>query len=88
MAIKYGLDGVMISNHEGRQLDALRDCVPAALSSSIGEKPNLMIQVVVDGGGRRCTDTFKAINCLGRAGVGDTCFQDVLGLCYLSISWR
>lgn len=40
-AIEYGCDGVLISNHGGRQLDgvpatidALRDCAPAAFAPS------------------------------------------------------
>ncbi|KAH6885205.1 hypothetical protein B0T10DRAFT_539626 [Thelonectria olida] len=59
LAIKYGLDGVIVSNHGGRQLDgvpatldALRECVVAA-----GDK----IPVAVDGGIRRGTDIFKAL---------------------------
>ncbi|KAH7013785.1 (S)-2-hydroxy-acid oxidase [Ilyonectria destructans] len=59
LAIKYGLDGVIISNHGGRQLDgvpatldALRECAVAA-----GGK----IPIAVDGGIRRGTDIFKAL---------------------------
>lgn len=59
LAIKYGLDGVVVSNHGGRQLDgvpatldALRECVIAA---------NGKIPVAVDGGIRRGTDIFKAL---------------------------
>ncbi|KAI1617232.1 (S)-2-hydroxy-acid oxidase [Exophiala viscosa] len=64
MAIKYGLDGVVISNHGGRQLDgvpasldALRDCAPAAFD----ENGKRLIQIAVDGGIRRGSDIFKAI---------------------------
>lgn len=59
LAIKYGLDGVVVSNHGGRQLDgvpatldALRECASAA-----GSK----IPVAMDGGIRRGSDIFKAI---------------------------
>ncbi|KAM0542264.1 hypothetical protein ACHAPJ_012872 [Fusarium lateritium] len=59
LAIKHGLDGVVVSNHGGRQLDgvpatldALRECAVAA-----GGK----IPVTVDGGIRRGTDVFKAL---------------------------
>lgn len=59
LAIKYGLDGVVVSNHGGRQLDgvpatldALRECATAA-----GSK----IPIVMDGGIRRGSDIFKAI---------------------------
>ncbi|KAJ4317299.1 hypothetical protein N0V84_007435 [Fusarium piperis] len=58
-AIKYGLNGVIVSNHGGRPLDgvpatlnALRECVIAA---------NGKIPVAVDGGIRRDTDIFKAL---------------------------
>ncbi|KAH7126430.1 (S)-2-hydroxy-acid oxidase [Dactylonectria estremocensis] len=59
LAIKYGLDGVIVSNHGGRQLDgvpstldALRECAVAA---------DGRIPVAVDGGIRRGTDIFKAL---------------------------
>ncbi|CAM1506194.1 Fc.00g058350.m01.CDS01 [Cosmosporella sp. VM-42] len=59
LAIKYGLDGVVVSNHGGRQLDgvpatldALRECAVAAAGK---------IPVAVDGGIRRGTDIFKAL---------------------------
>ncbi|VUC26969.1 unnamed protein product [Clonostachys rosea] len=58
-AITWGLDGVIISNHGGRQLDgvpatldSLRICAPAAAGK---------IPIAVDGGIRRGTDIFKAI---------------------------
>ncbi|CZR59698.1 related to glycolate oxidase [Phialocephala subalpina] len=59
LAIQYGLDGVIISNHGGRQLDtapatldALRECAPVAAGK---------IPIAIDGGIRRGTDIFKAI---------------------------
>ncbi|KAI0435754.1 hypothetical protein F4803DRAFT_286060 [Xylaria telfairii] len=58
-AIRYGLDGVIISNHGGRQLDgvpatldALRVCAPVAAGK---------IAIAIDGGIRRGTDIFKAL---------------------------
>ncbi|KAF3801748.1 Oxidase FUB9 [Colletotrichum gloeosporioides] len=58
-AIKHGLDGVVISNHGGRQLDGvpasidiLRQCAPVARGK---------IPITVDGGIRRGTDIFKAL---------------------------
>ncbi len=66
-AVKYGMSGVIVSNHGARQLDhtggtieALPECVQAA-----GGK----IPVLVDGGFRRGTDIFKAI-ALGATAVG------------------
>ncbi|KND86499.1 Hydroxyacid oxidase 1 [Tolypocladium ophioglossoides CBS 100239] len=59
LAIRHGLDGVIVSNHGGRQLDgapatldALRICAPVAAGK---------IPIAVDGGIRRGTDIFKAI---------------------------
>lgn len=59
LAIRYGLDGVIVSNHGGRQLDgvpatldALRICAPVAQGK---------IPICVDGGIRRGTDIFKAL---------------------------
>jgi len=59
MAIKYGVDGIIVSNHGGRQLDgmpatvdALAECAPVARGR---------IQIAVDGGIRRGTDIFKAL---------------------------
>ncbi|WQF88474.1 Putative FMN-dependent dehydrogenase, FMN-dependent alpha-hydroxy acid dehydrogenase, active [Colletotrichum destructivum] len=59
LAIRHGLDGVIISNHGGRQLDGvpatldvLRLCAPIAAGK---------IPIAVDGGIRRGTDIFKAL---------------------------
>ncbi|KAJ5281635.1 hypothetical protein N7478_007007 [Penicillium angulare] len=59
LAIKYGVDGIVISNHGGRQLDgvpstldALRVCAPVAKGR---------IPITLDGGIRRGSDIFKAL---------------------------
>ena len=59
LAIQHGLDGVVVSNHGGRQLDgvpatldALRECAVAAAGK---------IPIAMDGGIRRGTDIFKAL---------------------------
>ncbi|KAJ5113293.1 hypothetical protein N7456_001827 [Penicillium angulare] len=59
LAIKYGVDGIVISNHGGRQLDgvpstldALRVCAPVARGR---------IPITLDGGIRRGSDIFKAL---------------------------
>lgn len=59
LAVEYGCDGVLVSNHGGRQLDgvpatidALPECVAAA---------NGRIRIHVDGGIRSGTDIFKCL---------------------------
>jgi (S)-2-hydroxy-acid oxidase len=57
--VATGVDGVIISNHGGRQLDgvpatldALRSCAPVAKGR---------IKIAMDGGIRRGSDIFKAV---------------------------
>lgn len=59
LAVQYGCDGVVVSNHGGRQLDqtpatidVLQECVKAA---------DGRIDVHIDGGIRSGTDIFKAL---------------------------
>ncbi|KAH7019856.1 FMN-dependent dehydrogenase [Ilyonectria destructans] len=78
LAIKYGLDGIIISNHGGRQLDT----VPATLDvlREIAPVAKGRIAIAVDGGIRRGTDIFKAL-ALG----ADFCFAGrpaIWGLAY------
>lgn len=80
-AIHWGLDGVIISNHGGRQLDgvpatldSLRICAPAAAGK---------IPIAVDGGIRRGTDIFKAI-ALGAS----HCFVGRIPIWGLAVSLR
>jgi len=65
-AIDAGADGVVVSNHGGRQLDgvpASLDALPA-IAAAVGERG----QVLLDGGIRRGTDVVKAM-CLGASAV-------------------
>ncbi|CAG8204241.1 unnamed protein product [Penicillium olsonii] len=58
-AIEYGCDGVVISNHGGRQLDetpATIDALPACAKAARGR-----IRIHVDGGIRSGSDIFKAL---------------------------
>jgi 4-hydroxymandelate oxidase len=58
-AIGVGIDGVIVSNHGGRVLDALPatiDVLPEIIEAINGRVP-----VLVDGGIRRGTDVFKAL---------------------------
>jgi isopentenyl diphosphate isomerase/L-lactate dehydrogenase-like FMN-dependent dehydrogenase len=65
LAAEHGADGVIVSNHGGRQLDG----VPASLDAlpevveAVGER----LEVLVDGGVRRGTDVLKALALGARA---------------------
>jgi len=72
LAVKYGVDGIVVSNHGGRQLDFSRSGIEVlvevmAALKDIGAEKN--IAVFLDGGVRRGTDIFKAI-ALGAHAVG------------------
>ncbi|KAK5691313.1 Cytochrome b2, mitochondrial precursor, partial [Elasticomyces elasticus] len=71
-AVEVGADGVVLSNHGGRQLDTARsgievlaEVMPALRARNWENR----IEVFVDGGVRRATDILKAL-CLGAKGVG------------------
>jgi len=72
LAVEHGVDGMVLSNHGGRQLDTARSGIEilvevmAALRSRGADKK---VDVFVDGGIRRATDIFKAV-ALGAKGVG------------------
>ena len=58
-ALAHGIDGIVVSNHGGRQLDgaaASFDALPAVVEAVVGQIP-----VLVDGGIRRGSDVFKAL---------------------------
>ncbi len=66
LALEHGADGVVVSNHGGRQLDscpASLDALPQVVEALAGRLPVLM-----DGGVRRGTDVLKAM-ALGAAAV-------------------
>ncbi len=65
-AVDLGADGVVVSNHGGRQLDgavATLDALPA-IAQRVGDRA----QVLIDGGIRRGSDIVKAL-CLGATAV-------------------
>jgi 4-hydroxymandelate oxidase len=90
LCVKYGVDGIIISNHGGRAEESGRatiDCLPEIVSAVKGRIP-----VIVDGGFRRGTDVFKALAlgaraiCIGRpyiwglAAFGQSGVESVLDL--------
>ncbi len=59
LAVKYGCDGIVVSNHGGRQLDGVMatiDALPECVEAARGR-----ISIHVDGGFRTGTDIFKAL---------------------------
>jgi isopentenyl diphosphate isomerase/L-lactate dehydrogenase-like FMN-dependent dehydrogenase len=67
LAMKYGADGVWLSNHGGRVDNTGRstiECVPEVVAGVAGRGP-----VIVDSGFRRGADIFKAL-ALGATAVG------------------
>jgi isopentenyl diphosphate isomerase/L-lactate dehydrogenase-like FMN-dependent dehydrogenase len=66
-AMQAGVDGIVVSNHGGRQEETLRstiECLPEIVAAVGGRIP-----VFIDGGIRRGTDIFKAL-ALGATAVG------------------
>lgn len=71
-AVEAGVQGVVLSNHGGRQLEFARsgveilaETMPVLRELGLQDK----IEVYIDGGVRRATDIVKAL-CLGAKGVG------------------
>ncbi|KAJ6631551.1 FMN-dependent dehydrogenase [Mycena sp. CBHHK59/15] len=74
LALEAGVQGIVLSNHGGRQLDTSRSGlenlvdIVAALKTR-GPWPNPNFAVFVDGGVRRASDVLKAL-ALGASAVG------------------
>jgi 4-hydroxymandelate oxidase len=65
LAVEHGLDGVIVSNHGGRQLDGTLPTV-LALPEVVAEARG-RLEVLMDGGVRLGTDVFKALALGARA---------------------
>ncbi|MCA9918975.1 MAG: alpha-hydroxy-acid oxidizing protein [Anaerolineales bacterium] len=65
-AVQAGVDGIMVSNHGGRQLDTAVTPIEAlpAVKTAVGNS----VELILDGGIRRGTDALKAL-ALGANGV-------------------
>ncbi|HEU5491704.1 MAG TPA: lactate 2-monooxygenase [Gaiellaceae bacterium] len=66
-AVEHGMDGIVVSNHGGRQVDgaiATMDALPAIVDAVAGRVP-----VVLDSGIRSGADVFRAL-ALGASAVG------------------
>ena len=65
LAVEHGLDGIIVSNHGGRQLDwsqATLDALPEIVDAAGGQ-----LEILMDGGIRRGTDVLKALALGARA---------------------
>jgi len=66
LAVRHGVDGIIVSNHGGRAQEGGRgtiECLPEVVDGVQGKLP-----VLIDGGFRRGTDIFKAL-ALGARGI-------------------
>ena len=70
LALRYGVDGIIVSNHGGRSIDSARATIDSL--REVVTEVNGRLPVLVDGGFRRGSDIFKAIAlgadavCIGR----------------------
>jgi isopentenyl diphosphate isomerase/L-lactate dehydrogenase-like FMN-dependent dehydrogenase len=65
LAVEHGVDGIVVSNHGGRQLDGVQatiDALPEVVAAVQGR-----CEVYLDGGIRRGTDVLKALALGARA---------------------
>jgi isopentenyl diphosphate isomerase/L-lactate dehydrogenase-like FMN-dependent dehydrogenase len=59
IGVEVGVDGIVVSNHGGRQLDTVH--APITVLPEIVEAVEGRVPVLVDGGFRRGTDIVKAL---------------------------
>jgi L-lactate dehydrogenase (cytochrome) len=65
--VSVGADGVVVSNHGGRQLDSVASSI--AKLPAIVQAVGTQTEVLVDGGIRSGTDVFKALASGARGGL-------------------
>ena len=66
LAVEHGVDGIVLSNHGGRQLESA--CAPLDVLPAVADAVGHKLKVFVDGGVRRGADVVKAV-ALGACGV-------------------
>ncbi|HMQ68954.1 MAG TPA: alpha-hydroxy acid oxidase [Ignavibacteria bacterium] len=59
LAVLHGADGIVVSNHGGRQLDTSRATIDVL--PEVSDTVNGKIEILLDGGIRRGTDILKAV---------------------------
>ncbi|CAF4521668.1 unnamed protein product [Rotaria socialis] len=63
-AVRHGVQGIVVSNHGGRQLDTSQSAIealPDIIRAVRSEAKNCEMDVYIDGGIRRGTDILKAL---------------------------
>jgi 4-hydroxymandelate oxidase len=65
LAVEHGVDGIIVSNHGGRQVDGTLATIEAL--PEIAERVGGRIEILLDGGIRRGTDVLKALALGARA---------------------
>lgn len=59
LSVQYGVDGIIVSNHGGRQLDSAPSTIQAL--TEVVDAVKHQIPIIIDGGIRRGSDVFKAL---------------------------
>ncbi len=65
LAVKYGVNGILVSNHGGRQFDMMMSSIETL--PEVVEAVNGRVEIYLDGGIRRGSDVLKALTLGARA---------------------
>lgn len=85
LSVQYGADGIVVSNHGGRQLDTCRATINVL--PEVAEEVKGEIEIYMDGGIRRGTDILKAVALgakavlIGRPVIWGLAYDGVNGVC-------